>query len=168
MTKLFSSHICFNFLKRLLLLPICLLVTQCSDTVEEELVIPDGYVGPLIVQINCSGGKPMNIKNGVIKIEFPDDGFVCISDKTLPGMMSEGIGLSHTRSGKPVSHASMVRLSRNESALCFGASGGRGQGNLTIYYSSWWYGPCLQVTPEKIHSDINEFLRQRYGFQGFR
>jgi hypothetical protein len=168
MTKLFSSQLCFNLLRRLLLLPICLLITQCSQPVEEELVIPDGYVGPLIVQINCAGGKPMNIRNGVIKIEFPDDGFVCTSDKSLPAMMSEGIGLSHTRSGKPVSHASMVRLSKNESALCYGDSGGQAQGNLKVDYARWWYGPCLQVNSEKINSDLNDFSRRHFGFKLLR
>ncbi len=168
MTKLFSSQLCFNFLKRLFLLPIAFLLVQCSDTVEQELVIPDNYVGLLVVQINCPGGKPMNIRNGVIKIEFPDDGFVCTSDKSLPAMMSEGVGLSHTRSGKPVSHASMVHLSKNESALCYGASGASGEGSVQVYYASYWYGPCLQISPGKIQSDINEFLRRHYGFQNFR
>jgi hypothetical protein len=168
MTKLFSSQLCFNFLKRLLLLPICLLVTQCSQPVEEELVIPDNYIGPLIMQIDCSGGKPIDVQNGAIKIEFPNDGFVCTSSKDLPAIIYDGVGLSHTRSGKPVSHRSMVHLSKNDSAICYTASQAHGEGKLTIYYSSWWYGPCLQVSTEKIHSDINESLRRRYGFKLLR
>jgi hypothetical protein len=168
MTKLFSPKIYINLLSKLILLLICFLITQCSNTVEQELVIPDHYIGPLIVQINCPGGKPMEIKNGVIKIEFPNDGFVCTSDKSLPAMMSEGIGLSHTRSGKPVSHASMVHLSKNDSALCYGSSGASGEGSMQVYYASYWYGPCLQVSPERIHSDITNFLRRRYGFKNLR
>jgi hypothetical protein len=144
-----------------------LFLSQCApNSAYEELVIPDGYQGPLILQFRCHGGKPLEIRNDKVKIEFGDDGLACTSDEPGPALIVEGKGYSHTKSGKPVYSAAIVPLAIDEFAICYSASGSTREPPLEdIYYYSWWYGPCRKVKPEKINSDFSDFFHTHYGYK---
>jgi hypothetical protein len=140
------------------------LLSQCSSSVDEELVIPDNYIGTLVLQFNCPGGRPLEYKDGLMRVEFQNDGFACTSDITAPSIVTFGKGHSHTKSGKAVSYASMVPLSKKEFALCYSASGRRGESGVVVNFHEWWYGSCREVNSKKIHADQRDFFKRRYGF----
>jgi hypothetical protein len=158
------SRVITKFLGILTLTVGATLLSQCSNSVDEELVIPDNYVGPLVLQFKCPGGKPLEYKDGLMRVEFQNDGFACTSDITAPSIVTFGKGHSHTKSGKAVSYASMVPLSKKEFALCYSASGESGESGVEVNYLEWWYGPCREVSSKKIHADQRKFFSRRFGF----
>lgn len=59
----------------------CSAVSCTTPLINAVYIIPDNYVGYLVIRYECPDGQPLTIKNNTIEIKYNDDGTFCTSDK---------------------------------------------------------------------------------------
>jgi hypothetical protein len=146
-------------------LSVCL--SQCSSTrnVDWHFTIPDNYQGFLVIRYECPGGKPLQIIDGKIFVEFSNNGTFCAKDKFIS---TRGEDFVQTKSGQPVK---TVGSPRNRQGYAFYGgdtmSVGGGAGDPEYTFSIYWVGDLqrLAAAPNDAMypDDLQQFLHDRFG-----
>ena len=139
------------------------ILTGCSNAahVDWDYIIPNNYYGFLVIHYECPSGQPLVIQNGKIRIEFNDDGTLCIKDRFLA---STGQIFARSKAGQPIA---LYELTPNEQEYVFHDAGVRGIGKYGVDYGTFeifWAG----IKKDETLEGLDDFLEKHFGVPKFR
>ncbi|MBZ0321404.1 MAG: hypothetical protein K8L91_33640 [Anaerolineae bacterium] len=124
-------------------------VTGCrllrDDSLTWNYIVPDNYVGWLVIQYDCPGGQPLNRQDDVITVRFGEDGLFCTSDSSFGWHGQEH---ATNTSGIPLPISLRAEESAGGYGICCGLRTGISTNSYELQMDLWWVGNMKNARPQ--------------------